>query len=316
MWKIVAKKTDRLDRLLRNEAWEGSEWLSRQAWDWLFQHGFIEVNGRKILKAGAEIQAGAVIQVVLPSPTLGLAPAQNSATLVWSSPDRSLGIFTKECGVSSLPIFPWDNTAFANQVAAFVEKNQWMPLSEFAGLAEPPRLEGGVLQRLDRDTSGLICVAFTAPTKRLFRQLFSDSALEKTYFAIVTGNPNHLAGTHRIWLSSGSSKIKAQLTPPKEEAEEVSLSIEVCNASEEGALLKITTRHGARHIVRAGLAALSFPLLGDKTYGGNALAPFHQLHAGRLTLVTAAFPGFPEIATPPPQSFLASLTRLSLHWTG
>ena len=82
--------------------------------------------------------------------------------------------------------------------------------------------------------------------------------------------------------------------------------------------MKVRTSQGERHVVRASLAALGCPLVGDSTYGGSALAPFHQLHASNLKLLEPeAFPDFPQnLNDNPPQTFLDSLAVLGLHLPG
>ncbi len=317
MWEFRAKKTDRLDRVLREERNPGAEWLSRQAWDWLFENGGIYVSGRKVGKAGAEVESGTAIRVELPGP-LGLCPGTSLPTLLWASPARDLALFAKAPGIATLPLLPWDHSTFANQVAAFVEKEAWMPAPAFAALAEAPRLEGGVLQRLDRDTSGILAVAFTAEAKALFRKLFSQSLVTKTYLAIVEGPNAKLEGSHRVWLSSGGgAKVGARLAAPKMGGEPSVLRVTILASAGVAHLVGVQTSQGERHVVRAGMAALGFPLLGDALYGGSARAPFHQLHAWSMEVRSDAYPGFPSgLKALPPQSFLDSLTGLGLHFTG
>lgn len=314
MWEFSAKKTDRLDRVLREEVFAGSEWISRQAWDWLFENGLVEVNGRKCAKSGATVPEGAKVGVRFPCSELGLRPAARAASLLWA--DQRLALFYKPVGIASLPIFPWDHGAFANEVAASLAQAGTMSAEAFAALANAPVLEGGLLQRLDQDTSGIVAVALDAETKLLFRQLFSHSGIEKTYLAIVAGEGvSGLDGAHEVWLSPGGAKVKAQLLKPKGEAESSGIHVEVLKASGQAALVKVLTSQGARHIVRASMAALGAPLVGDALYGGTDRAPFHQLHASRLRLLRPAeYPSFPgHLEADPPESFLDSLRALGLH---
>lgn len=313
MREFRAEKSDRLDRFLREQVFPGTEWLSRQSWDWLVENGHVAVNGRKCLKSGTDLPAGAAVTVAFPREPLGLVSAAEAAALVWRG--EGLAAFAKPCGVDSVPLFPWDHGAFANRVSAALEKEGALTPAAFAALAEPPRLEGGLLQRLDRDTSGLLLVALDAATKALFRQLISTGVLEKTYEAIVTGNLSRLAGRHRFWLETrGGQKVRAFATAPKGEAEECVLDVQELSKNERAAHVAVRTRHGARHVVRAGLALLGAPLAGDATYGGDPALPFHQLHASGLRLLEKgrhpAFPG--ELTAPPPETFLDSLRHFGL----
>jgi 23S rRNA pseudouridine1911/1915/1917 synthase len=281
MWEFQASHADRLDRSLRDQRFPGAEWLSRQAWDWLFSNGRVTVNGRKAVKAGANLSPGDAVRVDAPEP-LGLLPHGEPARVVWEG--DGFGVFDKPVGIDTVAQLPWDQSAFASRVAAHAGPG-------FAALAEPPSMEGGLVQRLDRDTSGLVCAAFSREAKRELRELFTAGKVAKTYDALVTAPPE--AGEARVWLG------------PKEEAEEIALTLEIYKKSPRGAWLRVRTRVGQRHVVRAGLAALGAPLFGDALYGGDAGVEHHQLHAFRLELPQ-------RFEASPPDSFLASAAKLGL----
>jgi 23S rRNA pseudouridine1911/1915/1917 synthase len=226
--------------------------------------------------------------------------------LVWISPDRTWAIFDKPPQLDSVSLFPWDQNSFANRVLAFACQEGL----SFGELSQAPSMEGGLLQRLDRDTSGLVCAAFNKEAKARFRTDFSTGAIEKEYLALVTVPLN--SGSHSLWFEEAhGAKVRASLEP-RRQGEEVKLSLEILNTSARGSLVSIKTRQGRRHVVRAGLATLGAPLLGDKTYGGSDSEPFHQLHAFRLS-----FPFSPRIMeVNPPQSFLDASARLGLDYSG
>jgi len=314
MWEFRVKKSDRLDRLLRGEVFPGAEWLSRQAWDWLLDNCLVEVNGRKCSKSGVVVAEGSEVLVRFPAMPLELRKAEKAAELLWC--DGSLVVFSKPCGMPTVPLFPWESNALANSAAAALEEKGFLPAAGFAALSTPPVLEGGLLQRLDSNTSGIVCAALNGNTKSLFRQLFSGSRIEKTYLAIVSGELDRARGDHQVWINSqGGPKVKASLVAPKA-ADEVSV-LKVVFEKKAGnrALIRIRTSQGARHVVRAGMAALGAPLVGDELYGGEVCAPFHQLHALSLRLLDEnAYPGFPaDMEAPLPLSFLDSLRTLGLE---
>lgn len=312
--EFQAKKTDRLDRLLREQVFSGSEWLSRQAWDWLIENGYVSLDGRKCLKSGAQVAEGASIGLSLPDPELGLLPAAHPAELVWEG--SGLAAFSKTCGTDSVPLFPWDRNAFANQVSARLSQSGRCTPVFFAALADPPKLEGGLLQRLDRDTSGLMLVALDTGTKASFRDLISRSQLEKTYEAVVVGELEGLEGDREFWLKpSSGAKVQAYREEPKAGGELCHFQVRILSREGKAAHIEVVTRQGARHIVRAGMASLGAPLAGDALYGGGERVPFHQLHASRLKLLEKkAFPSFPEnLSAPLPETFLDSLRLYGLN---
>lgn len=175
MWNFVTAKSDRLDRALRAQAFPGSEWMSRQAWECALHDGRVKVAGRVCKKGGAEVPPHTEIEVDLPA--LGLTLAERPPPLVWAAPGGALAVFNKPAGMDTYPLFPWETGTLANAVARYAEESAGLAPGAFAALSAPPVLEGGLLQRLDRDTSGLVCSAFTKEAKAAYRRVFSGEEL-------------------------------------------------------------------------------------------------------------------------------------------
>lgn len=303
-WSFRAHKSDRLDRLLREIRFPGSEWLSRAAWEELVTSGRVRVGGGRVVKPGASVSAGAEIMVNMPGRELGLIPGKTSTALLWVDPAHTLAIFNKSPGIDSYPLLPWESDTFANQVAHFLAGAGWITTAEFAALAEPPKLEGGLTQRLDRDTSGALLVALKSETKERFRGLFKDHAITKSYHMIAPNQGEE--GVFRFEHRPAGERSTARLDP----AGETEIELRRLKATGKWALWEARTRFGSRHVIRACLANLGRPLAGDALYGGDVgAAMFHQLHAFEL-----AGPGLPSgVHAPYPQSFLDCLTNLGLH---
>lgn len=280
--------------------------MSRQAWDELISSGRVKIAGRVEKKGGAVVPGGAIIAVDLPP--LGLHPDEVSAQPVWVSPDRKLAVFNKDSLIPTYPLLPWENGTLANRIARFCEEQGWMSAADYAALAEPPVLEGGLLQRLDEGTSGLVTSAFTSSAKDSYRKVFSGQ-VEKGYLAIVTGEPVSLQGKHQLFFKTNAPKVSAS-TIASPGALEACLSIKILSSASGHGLVEVTTSQGLRHVVRAGLAALGHPLAGDSFYGGSTAATFHQLHAHSLQI-----PGFAKVTSSPPQSFLDCLKTLRLQYS-
>lgn len=308
MWKFHPIKPDRLDRLLREAPIPGKEWLTRASIESLIEQGRVVVNGRRVKKPGEQLAAG--VEISLDLPALGLTAGSAPAPLLWADESRRLALFSKPAGLATYPLLPWENGTFANQVSAFLKGSGWMNEEEFAALAEPPRLEGGLLQRLDRDTSGIMAVALEPGTKEIFRAAFSEGKIRKTYRALVAGRPAE--GKFRFKMKEVGAKVQAQLDP----SGETDLALKLIFAGKDFSEVEILTRQGSRHVVRATLSALGHALAGDAAYGGDTrAAPFHQLHALALELLDLSlFPEFPSgIEAAPPQSFLDCRARLGIH---
>lgn len=299
MWEYRAQKADRLDRILREQ--NASPWMSRQAWEKALESGLVRVNGRVARKAGEQVSPQALVSVDLPE--LGLKAEEPAPRPVWENPDGSLAVFYKEAGIPTHPIYPWESGSFANRLEQFAQGAG----RAFASLAAPPSLEGGLLQRLDRDTSGLITAAFTPEAKALYRKVFSGE-VSKGYWAIVSGS---VSGAKQVYFPQSTGPKVAARLEGREGDVKVQFEVRVLAGSGAHSLLEVRTSQGLRHVVRAGMSALGSPLVGDALYGGSNLAPFHQLHAQSLKI-----PGFSEISASAPQSFLDCAERLGLHYSG
>jgi 23S rRNA-/tRNA-specific pseudouridylate synthase len=305
MWEFIATTPDRLDRSLRNQVFPGHEWLSRAAWDALFSEGRVTVNGRRVGKPGAPLAVGDLVRVFFPGP-LGLQK-EAPARALWLADDRSWGVFDKPVGIATVPLLPWETETFAARVAGFAAD---LGL-EFSSLSAPPALEGGLVQRLDRDTSGVLMSAFTGEAKARLRDQLGTGRIEKTYLALVERAPPE--GEHVLFFpESHGVRVKVSSARPKEEAEEARVTVEIYKKSSEGALVLVRTCQGRRHVVRASLQALGSPLVGDAAYGGSPRTPHHQLHALSLRVPGVAA----SLEAPPPESFLVTASELGVSYSG
>src|SRR5262245_6748734 len=82
------------------------------------------------------------------------------------------------------------------------------PAIEKAG----PPLEGGLLHRLDRDTSGVVLFAKNEATREVMRQAFADHAIEKRYFALVLDPGLEDRFTVQSWIAQAGERVK--VVPP------------------------------------------------------------------------------------------------------
>jgi 23S rRNA pseudouridine1911/1915/1917 synthase len=152
-----------------------------------------------------------------------------------------------------------------------------------------PLPESGLLHRLDEKTSGIVLVAKNLDSYESLRQRFrmqTDGGIEKTYLAIAEGELKSPLGGFKLYFQSRYKRSK-----------KISV-LESGKASEEGrcrfrCLDSIRSLHllevdligsGKRHQIRAGLAHLGTPLLGDELYGGQGWAGAFGLHSWKMRL--------------------------------
>ncbi len=155
-------------------------------------------------------------------------------------------------------------------------KNSENTIAEFIKNSYPQNLlineEGGLLQRLDYETSGCFLVAKTIPAFNFFKEKIKNHQLAKEYLFLSergisqpTWVKNYLYSRYR-----GSKKISISEDPiPRALYAETLFSVEQEIISKKLYLIKAQTCFGRRHQVRAQAGFLNIPLLGDSLYGSD-----------------------------------------------
>ena len=160
--------------------------------------------------------------------------------------------------------------------------------------AGPPRLA----HRLDKDTSGCLALARTAEVAAALGQAFRTRQVGKTYLAVVTGQPGRRSGTVAAPLlkvrAAGGARVLAH---PHGWAAITRWT--VLATGDRWSVVRLEPSTGRMHQLRAHMAFLGHPILGDPIYGPDRMpsVPLH-LHAQRLILpapfdldVVAPLPG-------------------------
>jgi tRNA pseudouridine32 synthase/23S rRNA pseudouridine746 synthase len=154
------------------------------------------------------------------------------------------------------------------------------------GLPKPPHLA----HRLDRDTSGCLVLGRHRKALAALGDLFASGAVEKVYWAVVTGAPPALAGTIDLALAKRSTRQLGWWMEPDVRGQNAVTEYRVLGASEEHSCLELRPRTGRTHQIRAHLKALGCPVVGDPVYGsaattliGGTLRRLH-LHSRSVTV--------------------------------
>ncbi|MFP4119082.1 MAG: RluA family pseudouridine synthase [Candidatus Woesearchaeota archaeon] len=123
--------------------------------------------------------------------------------------------------------------------------------------------------RLDRETSGIVIFAKDKETASRIQQDFANRMVEKEYIAICQGIPAQERGTISKPLSKGTREHLRDIMIIDENGREAITDFEVVNTNPEKSfsLVRLNPHTGRRHQLRAHLASIDCPIVGDKLYG-------------------------------------------------
>jgi len=167
--------------------------------------------------------------------------------------------------------------------------------------ALPPGASLWPVHRLDRETSGVLLFARSAAVCEQVRAAWSE--VEKTYLAIVEGRVETAAGLidAPLWEDANLRVHVGKHADSKP----ARTRYRVLRRSKQRTLLEVQLETGRKHQIRAHLAHLGHPVVGDDRYGQRDARL--GLHSLRLRLPDPAGGATLEFVAEPPRALLALL---------
>lgn len=153
--------------------------------------------------------------------------------------------------------------------------------------------------RLDADTAGCLALGRTKPALAELGRLFAEGRAEKTYWAVARGGPPGEAGRCDAPLLKRSTKAGGWRMEVSPEGQPALTEWRVLGRGEGLAWVELRPRTGRTHQLRAHLAHLGAPILGDPRYGAGGEGAVMHLLARALRLPLAAGPVAAEAPVPP-----------------
>jgi 23S rRNA pseudouridine1911/1915/1917 synthase len=123
-----------------------------------------------------------------------------------------------------------------------------------------------IVHRLDRETSGLLVFAKSAAVKRHLQAQFAARAVERGYVAVVEGRVRDDHGTLRDRVVEDPTTLRVRIGPGGREA---ITEYRVRERRARSTVLELRLRTGRRGQIRAQLAALGHPIVGDGAFGAQ-----------------------------------------------
>lgn len=131
--------------------------------------------------------------------------------------------------------------------------------------------EAGLVQRLDYSTSGCILGACNVAAHSKLKDFIKQQLIKKTYIALVEQPPSCLEINASIGSPYRRAKKVRVYSPDKvrRRALPARTKVEILKASKNGCWVRCFTTTGRRHQIRAHLAHIGSPLVGDTLYGAK-----------------------------------------------
>ncbi len=146
----------------------------------------------------------------------------------------------------------------------------------------------GRVHRLDRDTSGALAFALSPEARQGLIALFRDHRIERVYLALVRGEPATDAGVVDAPIRDTYVSGRRGVARPGEAASQARTGWRIRERLGPATLLEVRLETGRQHQVRAHLAHVGLPVVGDSVYGDvrplarGLVARRLMLHAWRL----------------------------------
>ncbi len=168
-------------------------------------------------------------------------------------------------------VFEDENVAIINKKSG-IEVTSQNENSVEKMLNKNPQKKYYALNRLDRNTEGLVIFAKSKNNLEILKKSMKNNEINKFYLANVVGNPNWETKTAISFLIKDDEKSEVKIfDTPRKDAVKIQTNLTVINRSSGGTTIVMAEIHnGKTHQIRAQLAHLGFPIIGDGKYGKNA----------------------------------------------
>ena len=273
--------------------------LSRtQARRWV-EDGRVQVDGVPVTKASTLVFTGQTLEVKAPV-VAAVDPRAHDVPLAVLYEDEHTLILDKQPGLVVHPAEGLEEVTLIEAVAAQYPEVREIDDSD----------RGGIVHRLDRDTSGVIALAKSAEAQFILKEQFRLRETTKAYLALVVGRPDPAEGIIDAPLGGDpAAPYRRAVLEGGQSARSQYHVLEQYN--DEAALVEVRIFTGRTHQIRVHMAAVGHPVLADAVYGrASEYIPRQALHAWHLGVTLASNGAWREFVAPLPEDLRAAIRAL------
>jgi 23S rRNA pseudouridine1911/1915/1917 synthase len=278
----------------------------------LCRSGRVWVDGERAVDPARRMAAGERIELRTGAPALRREPVPLDAVVHL---DADVVVVRKPAGLLTVPFEKDDRETLLALTRVAVRR-----LEAARGQEHNPSLRA--VQRLDKDTSGLVVFARNVRAQRHLQEQLGEHEVVRRYLALVHGAaedatydtllvPDRGDGLRGSW---GVFRPADGATPPPS-ARNATTHVTVLERLRRATLVACELETGRQHQIRIHLSEAGHPVLGETVYvrgwrGPLLEAPRLMLHAGVLGFVHPRSRRPVRFEDPPPADFTAVLERL------
>jgi len=248
----------------------------------------IKVNGKKA-EINYRLKEGDIVEMYIndeffeaASNPLAFLKIKPKLDIIYE--DDNIMLINKEKGVIVHSDDKEDYNTLINHILAYLyNKGEYDPENE--NLFTP-----SLCNRIDRNTQGIVIAAKNADTLRIINEKIKNREIKKYYLCIAHGIFDKKSDTLKGYLIKNKEENKVYVTDRKiPNSKEIITSYKVLKEKGNLSLLEIELITGRTHQIRAHLAHIGHPLLGDGKYGTNELNKEYNIKTQELCAYKVEF---------------------------